>query len=106
MFWINYVVHGLLHSELIYEYEGLTQKPKKKILTCIRFAVEWYMRAIVVGARVVKRAPAAAYVLYKTGLKAGLSAFPHPCDPATTKTWVNFMNSTLLKYKLGLGCLL
>lgn len=100
------MVHGLLHSELIYEYDGLTQKPKKKILTCIRFAVEWYMRAIVVGARVVKRAPAAAYVLYKTGLKAGLSAFPHPCDPATTKTWVNFMNSTLLQYKLGLGCLL
>lgn len=61
-------------------------------LTGIRFAVLWYMRGIVVGAKVVKRASAAAYELYRTGLRTGFMAFPQPCEPAGNRDGIRNSN--------------
>jgi hypothetical protein len=39
------------------------------------------MRGMVPGVSVENRKPTVAYGLYNTGVKAGLEASPHPCDP-------------------------
>jgi hypothetical protein len=50
------------------------------VLTCSRFAVAWYMHGMVVGIMMVKHALEAAYMLYRTGLRAGSLAFSQPCE--------------------------